>query len=603
MTTGDDTSKSQSLPVEPLSPHSLSLHLSLLFEISSLEDVPKWYGITEPASFDLPSEEELRRTRMLMEDLKSIDIFQSHLEVKRRERMVQNLESLFKKWLTETCLEMNVPDHVTEQVGGRVVPFGSYALGINTKGNDIDLLCVGPGFVERSQFFSSFVEKLKTHSGIQIIQVVEDAFVPIIKLTYYGTDIDMVYAKINRNSISNKLNLMDVAHLKDMEIHCVRSLQGYRITQEIMSLVPNIFTFREVLVTIKHWAKCRNIYSNKMGFLGGVSWGILVARVCQLYPYATTATLVAKFFKVVSMWDWTYPILLKFPEEHKLNLPVWNPRVNVSDRFHHMPIITPSYPHQNSAFNVSSSTLKIMMEEIKRGHTIMEMKDSKAAWKKLFEPAEFLQDYKYYIVLRANAATEAQHQVWAGFVESKIRHLVGTLEKNFHVALACPSLESFPGKDCLNTTWLVGVKFYSTAKNVNLSQNVERYIHNVYAHSGKLWAEGMELSAAYADQETVKSKLPAEDTRAAVQPRGQAKKRGHSPDNSESVKKLKEESTGIKADANVHGKDQTSTKRPYSPESNPAAKRAKKESSPVGQAIGVRHKPIKRPKFIFNKTT
>ncbi len=39
-----------------------------------------------------------------------------------------------------------------------------------------------------------------------------------------------------------------------------------------------------------------------LGFLGGVSWAMLVARTCQLYPNAVAATLVHKFFLVFSKW-------------------------------------------------------------------------------------------------------------------------------------------------------------------------------------------------------------------------------------------------------------------------------------------------------------
>ena len=46
----------------------------------------------------------------------------------------------------------------------------------------------------------------------------------------------------------------------------------------------------------------KGIYSNALGFLGGVSWAMLVARVCQLYPNAVSATLVHKFFLVFSKW-------------------------------------------------------------------------------------------------------------------------------------------------------------------------------------------------------------------------------------------------------------------------------------------------------------
>ena len=46
----------------------------------------------------------------------------------------------------------------------------------------------------------------------------------------------------------------------------------------------------------------KGVYSNVLGYLGGVSWAMLVARVCQLYPNAAPATLVHRFFLVLSKW-------------------------------------------------------------------------------------------------------------------------------------------------------------------------------------------------------------------------------------------------------------------------------------------------------------
>lgn len=46
----------------------------------------------------------------------------------------------------------------------------------------------------------------------------------------------------------------------------------------------------------------RGVYSNALGYLGGVSWAMLVARTCQLYPNAAASTIVLKFFFVFQRW-------------------------------------------------------------------------------------------------------------------------------------------------------------------------------------------------------------------------------------------------------------------------------------------------------------
>lgn len=56
-----------------------------------------------------------------------------------------------------------------------------------------------------------------------------------------------------------------------------------------------------------------------MGYLGGVSWAMLVARVCQFYPNASAATLVDRFFWVFS--EWYFNIKGNhFPKINKLRL-------------------------------------------------------------------------------------------------------------------------------------------------------------------------------------------------------------------------------------------------------------------------------------------
>ena len=57
---------------------------------------------------------------------------------------------------------------------------------------------------------------------------------------------------------------------------------------------------------------------------------MLVARVCQLYPHATSSTILDKFFRIIGKWPWPSPVLLKAIEDGPLNARVWNPKVDMS---------------------------------------------------------------------------------------------------------------------------------------------------------------------------------------------------------------------------------------------------------------------------------
>jgi poly(A) polymerase len=164
---------------------------------------------------------------------------------------------------------------------------------------------------------------------------------------------------------------------------------------------------------------------------------MLVARTCQLYPNAAPATLVHKFFLVFSRWKWPQPVLLKQPDNVNLGFAVWDPRINIQDRYHLMPIITPAYPQQNSTFNVSSSTSKVMQNEFKEGMEITdEIMLGNAGWEKLFQTPNFFLKYRHFIVLLVSSASAEDHLEWCGLIESKIRILIGNLERNQHINLA-----------------------------------------------------------------------------------------------------------------------------------------------------------------------
>jgi poly(A) polymerase len=110
--------------------------------------------------------------------------------------------------------------------------------------------------------------------------------------------------------VPDKLDISDNLTLRGMDAGSVLSLNGPRVTQKLQQMVPNLAAFRVTLRGVRLWASMRGVYGNAMGYLGGVNFGILVARICQLYPHAAPAKLLGRFFLAYKQWAWPKPVAL-----------------------------------------------------------------------------------------------------------------------------------------------------------------------------------------------------------------------------------------------------------------------------------------------------
>jgi poly(A) polymerase len=173
---------------------------------------------------------------------------------------------------------------------------------------------------------------------------------------------------------------------------------------------------------------------------------MMVARICQLYPNATGSVIVNRFFHLLHDWPWPRPVLLKAIEDGPLQVRVWNPTVSRAelqyltlyshpqiypgDKRHLMPIITPAYPSMCATHNITSSTQKIIVRELKRASLIAnDIFDGKLQWRDLFQKQSFfVNGYKYYLSIVAASKTKEAQLIWSGLVESKVRRLVSGIE-------------------------------------------------------------------------------------------------------------------------------------------------------------------------------
>ncbi|CAK8692563.1 unnamed protein product [Clavelina lepadiformis] len=486
----------------------------------------KAYGITSPISMQGPTAKDEILTQKLREVIEPFGVFEAKEEMEKRHVVLGKLNELVRKFVVKVSEERKLPQSLIDSSGGKLYTFGSYRLGVCARGADIDTLCVVPRHVNRSDFFSTFYNLLKDCPEVSEPRAIEDAFVPVIKLKFSDIEIDVLFSRLALQVIPDDQDLRNDSLLKNLDIRCIRSLNGCRVTDEILHLVPNKENFRLTLRAIKLWAKNRGIYSNMLGYLGGVSWAMLVARTCQLYPNAIASTLLHRFFWLFSQWQWPKPVLLKQPDENnQLNLPVWDPRYNPSDRLHLMPIITPAYPQQNSTYNVTRSSLTVMKGEFIEAYRItMNVQENKASWCELFEKPNFFNEYKHFIVLTASAETEEHFNLWTGLVESKIRILVGYLERNDYILIAHINQKSYSQhfstmienveRTNFVTRWFLGLRFIKDlfSTNINLTHDIQAFTDTLHrqAHTSKVYKEDMKVEATYARRSRLAPFLPEE---------------------------------------------------------------------------------------------
>ncbi|XP_031119750.1 nuclear poly(A) polymerase 4-like [Ipomoea triloba] len=466
-----------------------------------LPPIPKQYGVIKPLSLSGPTDADIRRTKELEKFLEDSGLYESAEETAKREHVLSRLKQILKDWVKGLTRLRGYSDQVVEDANAVLYTFGSYRLGVHGPGADIDALCVGPSYVNREEDFFFILHKIFAGmKEVTELRSVPDAHVPVMKLKFDGVSIDLLYASISLLVVPDNLDISNVSVLYNVDEPTARSLNGCRVADQILKLVPNVENFRTTLRCVKFWAKKRGIYSNMIGFLGGINWALLVARVCQLYPNASPSMLVSRFYRVYTLWRWSNPLMLCEIEDFELGFSVWDPRKNHWDRIHQMAIITPVYPCMNSSYNVSASTLRILTEQIQIGKRICEeIELNKAHWGDLFEDYLFFENYKSFLQIDVIAANMDDFLVWKGRIESRLRQLTLMVERDTNGKLQChPHPQEYRDsfKQCAHGSFFIGLQrkqgeVTQETEQFDMRGTVDEFRHQVSMYS--YWRPGMEV--------------------------------------------------------------------------------------------------------------
>jgi len=464
-----------------------------------------------------------------------------------RKRALKLLETTLCRWAAS--IEKNRTAWQRARV--TLVTFGSYRLRAYRPDADVDMLALCPPSCTRKDFFTSLVQMMEGESAISHIHPIASAFTPVIKFTIDNVHFDMLFGRasgkanvdklvqyqrlspyplavmntnmeiktvplgiathanvaraqadlVNDNTATTFINqnesaTTDVPHeftiedsfLTGMEHDSeVRSANGVRVTQFIMNYVPNPDQFRLVLCAVKEWAMLHGIYSNVLGFLGGVNWAIMVAYVCKRYPKEQPSSLLSIFFKIFATWNWPKPVFLGNANETATGSTVggmkaWDPNTNPRDARHVMPIITPVFPRMNSAYNIAIPQLRRIQEELVRAAFLTQ---DESNWRAIYNRSDFFERHANFLKITIRAGgNPGEFTKWLRLCESRLRLLVNALD--------CPEMSVWPfaqlmegkstksdsGSNSPEALFFIALRFAPNVESIDLKQRTSEFLIN-----------------------------------------------------------------------------------------------------------------------------
>ncbi|EAY11196.1 Poly polymerase central domain containing protein [Trichomonas vaginalis G3] len=445
---------------------------------------PAWIPLYKPVSEAEPTPIDIEASRKLVEFLDSAGAIADAEAMKHRQAVFETVSKIVDQFIEKVRVNKKMEPPEGEVYKGKLFYSGSYKLGVCSPKSDIDCVILAPQFVQKEEFFSIFYELLAADTKVKGLIKVEEAYVPIIKLTYDDIEFDISFAALGLNNITDDIDLSPDSVLENLSKLSVRALNSLRVNNMVIKLVPNLDNFKTLLKFVRYWAFKRGLYGNVYGYFGGVNLAILSAFVCQRYPTASPAMLALYFFSEISQWTWPTPIYINRPNYGELLS--WDPTTE-SDHNDVMPIITPAYPSTNSQRSATTSSRNRIIQEMVKALQIMpNIITGDLPWSAVCEDHEFFESYKNYIEIDIRAEGLADYNWWKGTVISKVKRLITSLEAIERVKCApiFPSSFDRENNNKYQGSIFIGLETEKTkddeGKKVNPSAAIKKYLEEIY---------------------------------------------------------------------------------------------------------------------------
>lgn len=111
-----------------------------------------------------------------------------------REIALGKISEVVREWIRSVTVNKGFSEQVAAEAGGKVYTLGSYRLGINQKGADIDTLILAPKHILREDFFNDLYNMLLARPEVTKLTKVPDAHTPIMNMIFSNVEVRVANA-------------------------------------------------------------------------------------------------------------------------------------------------------------------------------------------------------------------------------------------------------------------------------------------------------------------------------------------------------------------------------------------------------------------------
>ncbi|VDO00345.1 unnamed protein product [Rodentolepis nana] len=371
-------------------------------------------------------------------------------QVSRSRQHLKLLKSVAEAWIqSEAARKVQVTYDEPYRV--KIIPFGAYCQGINTKDDDNGVLLVAPKWISQKSFTLLFAEMLRFKEPVEYVLCSKRR--NLIRTKIAGIKFDIFLGKLPMNNVPSNFKISESIDASlFIELINEKRIFGMINASSMLTMVYSKKVFQTALKTIKMWAKECGIFSNVLRYLNNFNLTIMTCRICQLFPLEPVEKIVYHFFRIYSQWNWREPIIMnssvllqtsKFPHRYHEEVPS---KVNVYIRFGHKINLL--------CRMISDYGYKRVLDIIKRGYP----------WSYLFERKTFFHTYPYYFTITFKCPNEQTFDMWSSVFKTYVRDRVALYEQKDGVEFVhvnCIAFDEALEEDSQSCTkkWFIGIKF------------------------------------------------------------------------------------------------------------------------------------------------